>query len=87
MKRDTETGLSNAKIRVRLNGDERELPAGLTVEDLLRSLDLRPELVVVELNREILNRGDYGVAPVQQGDNLELVHFVGGGHGGGSDDG
>jgi len=66
-------------IRIRLNGKEREIPGGGTVQDLLRSLDLRPELVVVERNREILDRARYPQVPVEDGDTLELVHFVGGG--------
>jgi thiamine biosynthesis protein ThiS len=66
-------------IRVRLNGQDREIEAGQTVEALLVSLELRPELVVVERNREILERGRYGQVPVEDGDTLEFVHFVGGG--------
>lgn len=68
-----------ATIPVRLNGDERRVAAGLTVRDLLLSLELRPELVVVERNREILARDRYAEVPVEAGDTLELVHFVGGG--------
>jgi thiamine biosynthesis protein ThiS len=49
------------------------------VTELLESLDLRPELVVVERNREILERARYGDVRVEPGDTLELVHFVGGG--------
>ena len=70
---------SRETIEVRLNGDLREIPAGLTVTGLLGLLELRPEVVVVELNREILTRGRYGDELVQDGDTLELVHFVGGG--------
>jgi thiamine biosynthesis protein ThiS len=66
-------------IAVRLNGEEREIAAGLTVHGLLLSLELRPELVVVERNREILTRERYSEVPVEAGDTLELVHFVGGG--------
>jgi thiamine biosynthesis protein ThiS len=66
-------------INVSLNGKERDIPSGLTVSKLLEHLDLNPGLVVVELNREILDRGRYGEVPVRGGDNLELVHFVGGG--------
>lgn len=66
-------------IRVRLNGKERDVAAGQTVRTLLESLDLRPSLVVVELNREILARDAYGDVPVRHGDTIELVHFVGGG--------
>jgi len=68
-----------ATIRVRLNGKERDVPSGLSVRSLLESLDLHPSLVVVELNREILERDRYGEIPVRSGDTLELVHFVGGG--------
>jgi thiamine biosynthesis protein ThiS len=71
--------LSSERIEVRVNGKDREIEAGLTVRELLVSLDLRPELVVVERNREILDRERYGEEVVEAGDTLELVHFVGGG--------
>jgi thiazole synthase len=66
-------------ITVRLNGEERELSRGMTVRELLESFDLNPELVVVERNREILDRSRYPEVEVEEGDELELVHFVGGG--------
>ena len=66
-------------IRVELNGRQRDVRAGLTVSDLLDTLDLEPGLVVVERNREILSRARYGEVAVREGDRLELVHFVGGG--------
>ncbi|MDT8342664.1 MAG: sulfur carrier protein ThiS [Longimicrobiales bacterium] len=66
-------------IRIRLNGRDREVPAGRSVQDLLLDLELRPELVVVERNREILARARYPEVAVEEGDALELVHFVGGG--------
>ena len=71
--------MNDTDIRVRLNGKERDVASGLTVRALLESLDLRPELVVVELNREILDRARYDEVAVREGDTLELVHFVGGG--------
>ena len=66
-------------IRIRLNGKDRSIQAGLSVRALIESLGLNPALVVVELNREILSRGRYGDVGVGDGDRLELVHFVGGG--------
>jgi thiamine biosynthesis protein ThiS len=69
----------NSSIDVHLNGKDREVPAGLSVSALLEWLDLNPALVVVELNREILDRNRYGDVLVSPGDVLELVHFVGGG--------
>ena len=67
------------QIQVRLNGKDRQVAAGHTVRSLVESLELHPSLVVVELNREILNRDSYGDVGVQEGDTIELVHFVGGG--------
>jgi len=66
-------------IRIRLNGKEREVRRGLTVSALLQQLELRPGMVVVEHNREILPRDGYEGVPVGEGDQIELVHFVGGG--------
>ena len=68
-----------ATIRVQVNGKEREIARGLTVRGLLESLELHPGMVVVELNREILERDSYDETGVSEGDTLELVHFVGGG--------
>ena len=70
---------STTTIKVRLNGKERDIGEGHTVRSLLDSLELHPALVVVELNKEILARDAYGETAVREGDNLELVHFVGGG--------
>lgn len=49
------------------------------MSSLLESLDLHPGMVVVELNRDILERDSYEDVRVSEGDTLELVHFVGGG--------
>jgi thiamine biosynthesis protein ThiS len=68
-----------APIRVQLNGKEREVPAGLTVQGLLETLGLEPRMIVVERNREIIQRARYDEVKVGEGDRLELVHFVGGG--------
>jgi len=69
----------NDSIQVRLNGKERDIAGGHTVHTLLESLELHPGMVVVELNKEILERDRYGESGIQEGDTIELVHFVGGG--------
>ncbi len=71
--------MSADTIHVRLNGKPREIQPGHTVHSLLESLDLRAGMVVVELNLEILARDSYAECQVQEGDTIELVHFVGGG--------
>lgn len=70
--------MTNA-IDIQVNGEPRAVPGGLTVEELLRSLDLQPTMIVVEHNGDILRRERYGQVRVAAGDALELVHFVGGG--------
>jgi thiamine biosynthesis protein ThiS len=71
--------MSGETIRVTVNGEERDVRSGLTVATFLESLGLHPGLVVVERNREIVDRGRYPEVEVRDGDSLELVHFVGGG--------
>jgi thiamine biosynthesis protein ThiS len=68
-----------AAVSIRVNGDEREVPAGLSVTGLLEHLGLHPRMVVVERNGDILRRDALDASPVEPGDSYELVHFVGGG--------
>lgn len=71
--------IETAEVTVRVNGDEREVPVGLTVTGLLEHLGLHPRMVVVERNAEILRREALETTAVEPGDSFELVHFVGGG--------
>ena len=66
-------------MRVTVNGEGTELPEGIPLTQLLEQLKLKPELVVVELNLEILKRERLSQTVLQEGDQVEIVHFVGGG--------
>jgi thiamine biosynthesis protein ThiS len=66
-------------MEVTINGERRELPAGINVSELLERLSLNASRVVVEHNRDVLPRERYGATPVAEGDFLELVEIVGGG--------
>lgn len=80
MIRSEETTMNEAtRVQVCINGKDRDVDAGHSVRSLIESLELHPSLVVVELNMEILARDSYGETPIQAGDSIELVHFVGGG--------
>lgn len=70
---------SGETVRISVNGEARDVAGGLSVERFLEQLGLHPRMVVVEHNREILDRARYAATEVRAGDNLELVHFVGGG--------
>lgn len=75
----TPEGWEQQMMSVTVNGEARDVAPGTTVGALLASLDLHPRMIVVEHNREILDRVAYDVTAIREGDNLELVHFVGGG--------
>jgi len=66
-------------MKVRVNGEEREIADGLNVARLLEGLQIRPGRVVVELNRNIVSRETHASTQLKEGDTLEIVHFVGGG--------
>jgi len=62
-----------------LNGERKQVPDDLTVAELLKQLSVRPELVVVEVNLTVLKRDQLASAVLKAGDQVEIVHFVGGG--------
>jgi thiamine biosynthesis protein ThiS len=66
-------------ITVVVNGEPRGIAPGASLLDLLGSLDLDPRVVVVEHNRQIVRRPGLAGVRLQEGDRVELVHFVGGG--------
>jgi thiamine biosynthesis protein ThiS len=77
----SQQSVANEKaVSLTVNGEEKELPAGSSVADLLESHKLDPRMVVVEHNRVILrDRDAYARIELKEGDAIEIVHFVGGG--------
>lgn len=66
-------------MKVVLNGNQAELPSQSTISDLLKKLDRHPQRVAVEVNREIIKRDNYSSHTLQDGDEIEVLQFVGGG--------
>ncbi|WP_340313885.1 sulfur carrier protein ThiS [Rhizorhabdus argentea] len=66
-------------ISVRINGEHRRIIAGMTIAELANELGLEPTKVAVERNLEVVPRSTLGQVQVEDGDDLEIVHFVGGG--------
>jgi thiamine biosynthesis protein ThiS len=62
-----------------INGERKQITTGVTLLELLQELELDPRAVVVEHNRKIVRRVGLGDVTVNDGDAIELVHFVGGG--------
>ena len=66
-------------MQVTVNDEPRRLPPGATVADLVATLGLGPRRVAIEVNREIVPRGDYPARRLAAGDRVEVVHAIGGG--------
>lgn len=66
-------------MKIVLNGQPRELPEKLTVAELLHLLEMPARGVAVEVNQEIVPRGQHAEHPLADGDRLEIVSLVGGG--------
>jgi len=71
--------LSQNTLSIRVNGAHRRVPEGIKVADLARELGLEPAKVAVERNREIVPRSTLAEVAVEEGDDYEIVTFVGGG--------
>ncbi len=70
---------STAMIEIRVNGEARRVPDGLSIVGLLRHLELDPSRVAVELDRRIVKSPEWPATLVRAGSQIEIVQFVGGG--------
>ena len=64
---------------VRVNGEERRFDGTTSISAMLEELAVRPDGVAVEINRQIIPRGRHGEHVLEDGDEIEIVTFVGGG--------
>jgi thiazole synthase len=70
---------SDGTVSITVNGEHKRVAAGLSIADLANELGLVPEKVAVERNMEVVPRSTLARVPVEDGDDFEIVHFVGGG--------
>lgn len=66
-------------MTIKLNGDPRELQGPLSVSALLEHLDVDWRRVAVELNLNVVKKAAYDSSLINDGDEVEIVNFVGGG--------
>ena len=69
----------DGSLGVRVNGEHRRVPGGISIAEMLNELGLDPVRVAVERNLAIVPRSTIGQVCVEDGDDYEIVHFVGGG--------
>lgn len=66
-------------MRIEVNGESLDVAADINLTELIRHLELAPERLAVELNRRVVRRVDWQQTALNEGDRVEIVHFVGGG--------
>ena len=69
-------------MKLQINGEQRDFPdsaASFTLATLVTALGMKSDRVAVELNRDIVPRDRWAETSLKEGDQLEMVHFVGGG--------
>ncbi len=66
-------------MTIKLNGDPHEIPQPLSVSALLAALEIDPRRVAVEHNLTVVKKTAYDSALIREGDEVEIVNFVGGG--------
>jgi thiazole synthase len=69
----------DGSVGIRVNGEHRRVPGGINIAEMVNSLGLDPQRVAVERNLEIVPRSTFNQLCVEDGDDFEIVHFVGGG--------
>lgn len=66
-------------LGIRVNGEHRRVPGGISLAEMLSEIGIDPRKVAVERNLEIVPRSTFDQVRVEDGDDYEIVHFVGGG--------
>ena len=69
-------------MKIQINGEDRDFdyaPSPFTLAGLVEIMGMKADRVAVELNRDIVPRDRWAETQLQEGDRLEIVHFVGGG--------
>ncbi|RZM11705.1 MAG: sulfur carrier protein ThiS, partial [Sphingomonas sp.] len=70
---------ADGTVSITVNGEHKRVAAGMTIAQLASELGLVPEKIAVERNLEVVPRSTLAQVVVDDGDDLEIVHFVGGG--------
>ena len=76
---DTHMPHTDGTVTITVNGEHKRVAAGLSLADLASQFGLVPEKVAVERNLEVVPRSTLAQVQVEDGDEIEIVHFVGGG--------
>jgi sulfur carrier protein len=66
-------------LKLTINGENREILKSQNLEDLIRELDIQAPNFAMALNQQVVPKSKYSTTPIQENDEVEIVHAVGGG--------
>jgi thiamine biosynthesis protein ThiS len=66
-------------LKLTINGEEREILKSQTLEELISELDIQAPNIAMALNLQVIPKSKYGSTTIQENDQIEIVHAVGGG--------
>ncbi|HKO97002.1 MAG TPA: sulfur carrier protein ThiS [Pyrinomonadaceae bacterium] len=66
-------------LLIKVNGEDREVESAASLSSLVSLLNLKPEQIAIELNKEVVRRVHWESTHLREADQIEIVHFVGGG--------
>ncbi len=66
-------------MKVRINGEEKEIEDGMTLNGLLNALDIKLQGIAVDINKEIVPKSRFEETFIRQNDVIEIVRMAGGG--------
>ena len=72
-------------MEIKVNGETREVADQSTLAELVRELSLPAQRIAIELNRNVVRRNEWSETILNEGDRIEIVHFVGGGDSAGAE--
>jgi len=67
------------KIKIKVNGKFKSIPDNYKILDLVKALKIPLKKVAIELNQEIIDKKRTSKINLKKNDNIEIVHFIGGG--------
>ena len=66
-------------MKLTINGEKREILKSQTLEELVRELNIQAPNFAMALNQQVIPKSKYATTPIQENDEVEIVHAVGGG--------
>lgn len=66
-------------MRIQVNGERRDVPDNISLPEFITILSLPAERIAIEVNQKVMRRSDWQATTLKEGDQVEIVHFVGGG--------